>query len=100
MAKDSDEDDSDEENLNVPCTAEENDLTGIVQPFSRTPAIVMNIRVCHNSFCYLKMEPAIFLNLHNSSRTGYIVLHVFYSIFHLCAFIILNSSMLLKTGFV
>lgn len=45
MAKDSDEE-SDDEVVNVPCTAEENDMTGVIQPFSRTASIVMNIKVC------------------------------------------------------
>ena len=43
MAKDSD--DSDDEVLNVPCTAEENDTSDMVQPFTRAASIVMNIRV-------------------------------------------------------
>ena len=44
-ASDDEEDSSDEELLNVPCTAEENDLTGVVQPLTKAAPIVMNIRV-------------------------------------------------------
>ncbi|KAF6031356.1 hypothetical protein EB796_010337 [Bugula neritina] len=43
MAKDSDES-SDDEVLNVPCSAEKDDLTSSIQPMSRAAAIVMNIR--------------------------------------------------------
>ena len=44
-ASDDEEDSSDEELLNVPCTAEENDLTGVVQPLTKAAPIVMNIKV-------------------------------------------------------
>ncbi|XP_067947693.1 protein SON-like isoform X2 [Watersipora subatra] len=43
MARDSDSE-SDDEVLNTPCTAEENDTSDMLQPFSRAAAIVMNIR--------------------------------------------------------
>ena len=44
MARDSDED-SDDDVLNVPCTADENDTSDVLQPFTRAASIVMNIKV-------------------------------------------------------
>lgn len=45
MTRDSDQDSSDEEAINVPCTEEENSLTGVVQPFVKPAPIIMNIKV-------------------------------------------------------
>ena len=44
MARDSDED-SDDDVLNVPCTADENETSDVLQPFTRAASIVMNIKV-------------------------------------------------------